>query len=86
MRANARKLSVYVVYPAALFDGWEVVQEHDDDPVWFESREAAIAYASAHAATAAGGGIVKVENWFGDTESIREVRSDDTNQLAVSLS
>ena len=85
MLGNARQPPIYVVYPAALFDGWEVVREHDEEPVWFESRVAAITYARERVATA-GGGIVKIENWFGDTESIREVRSDGTNQLTVCLS
>jgi hypothetical protein len=85
MPGNARQLPVYVVYPAALFDGWEVVREHDEDAVWFESREAATAYAAA-LATTAGGGIVKVENWFGDVESIKEVQPDGANQLVVPLS
>ena len=67
-------MPVYVVYPAALFDGWEVVREPDDAPVFFDTRGAALAYANARAVMARGG-IVKVENWFGDTESVREVGS-----------
>jgi len=70
---NAKKWSsVYVVYPAALFDGWEVVKEHDDKAVTFETREEVIVYARAWAAME-GGALVKVENWFGDTESVCEV-------------
>jgi hypothetical protein len=65
--------SIYVVYPAALFDGWEVVKEHDDAPVFFQTRPEAIAYAEARAAMD-GRALVKVENWFGDTESVWEVR------------
>jgi hypothetical protein len=64
---------VYVVYPAALFDGWEVVKEHDDAPVFFQARAEAIAYAEARAAMH-GRALVKIENWFGDTERVWEVR------------
>ena len=67
---------VYVVYPAALFDGWEVVKEQDDAPVFFPTRADAISYAEARAAMD-GRAHVKVENWFGDTESVREVRVPD---------
>jgi len=74
MKRDQHQTTVYVVYPAALFDGWEVVREHDDAPVFFDTREAAIASADARAAMD-GGALVKVENWFGDTESVREVRS-----------
>lgn len=63
---------VYVVYTAALFDGWEVVKEPASDAEFFEMREDAISYAKARAATE-GGGVVKLENWFGDTEAIWEV-------------
>jgi hypothetical protein len=67
--------SVYVVYPAALFDGWEVVREHhDDEPSFFDTREQATSYAAARAAMN-GGGLVKLENWFGDTEGVWEVPS-----------
>jgi len=63
---------VYVVYPAALFDGWEVVRDCEDDPSTFGTREEATAYARARAAMS-GGGIVKLENWFGDTEGVWDV-------------
>ena len=43
---NAEK-QVYVVYPAALFDGWEVVKEHDDKPAFFYTVEGATVYAKA---------------------------------------
>src|SRR5215475_1199040 len=57
--AMSKRLSVYVVYPAALFDGWEVVENRDDDSsLFFDTRE---------------GAIVKLENWFGDTEQVWEV-------------
>jgi hypothetical protein len=72
MKRDDPFLTAYVVYPAALFDGWEVVRDGSDDPVFFEHREAAVAYAERRAATD-GGAIVKIENWFGDTESIRQV-------------
>ena len=58
--------STYVVYPAALFDGWEVTKE-GDQPVSFDAREEAIAYARAQAVLE-GGAIVRLENWFGDVE------------------
>ena len=74
MRRDEHHSSVYVVYPAALFDGWEVVREHDDAPLFFDTREAALSYAEVRARRD-GGAVVKVENWFGDTESIRELRS-----------
>jgi hypothetical protein len=61
----------YVVYPAALFDGWEVVTD-DDNPMVFDQREQAVRYAEAQAALN-GGAVVKVENWFGDLERIWEV-------------
>lgn len=63
---------MYVAYPAALFDGWEVVLNHEDDPMFFATREEAMAYARARAAMS-GGGIVKLENWFGDTEGVWDV-------------
>jgi len=71
---SAEQLLVYVVYPAALLDGWEVVRESDDQPTVFEEQEQAIRYAEAQAASA-GGAIVKLENWFGDLEQVWEVRS-----------
>ena len=83
---SAEQLLVYVVYPAALFDGWEVVQEDDDQPKVFEAQEQAIRYAEAQAASA-GGAIVKLENWFGDLEQVWEIRSgapvEDRPALAV---
>ena len=72
MKKADKQLPVYVVYTAALFDGWEVVKEPGDDAVFFETQEDAISYAKARAATD-GGGVVKLENWFGDTEDIWEV-------------
>jgi hypothetical protein len=66
---------VYVVYPAALFDGWEVVRElHDDEPTYFDTRELAMSFAQTRAAMG-GGGLVKLENWFGDTEGVWKVPS-----------
>jgi hypothetical protein len=35
--------------PAALFDGWEVVKEHSDNPVFFDTQEKATSYANAQA-------------------------------------
>ena len=65
--------SMYVVYPAALLDGWEVVKEHDDEPVRFELREEAIAYAKARAALE-GAATIKLENWYGNMGSTLEVQ------------
>ena len=73
--------AVYVVYPAALFDGWEVVKEHGDEAVFFETREEATAYANARALMG-GGAVVKLENWFGDTESLWEVQPQTSRPLA----
>jgi len=70
MRKSGKQ--VYVVYPAARFDGWEVVKEHDDTPVFFGAREEATSYANARAAMD-GGALVKLENWFGDTECAWEI-------------
>ncbi len=76
--AGEMRAPVYVVYPAALFDGWEVVAEHDgDDPAFFDTREQATAYAKRRAATN-GGGVVKLENWFGDTQGVWEVPAQRT--------
>lgn len=85
MQGKTSQPPIYVVYPAALFDGWEVVREHDDAPIWFESREAATTYANAQVAMA-GGGIVKVENWFGDTENSWQIQLGGANQSRVPLS
>jgi hypothetical protein len=73
MSRHEQTTPVYVVYPAALFDGWEVVKEDDDAPVFFQTRAEAIAYAEARAAMH-GRALVKIENWFGDTERVWEVR------------
>jgi hypothetical protein len=76
MRNAEKQPTVYVVYPAALFDGWEVVKDHDEDPAFFDTREKATAYAKSRAVME-GGAIVKLENWFGDTESVWEVAQTD---------
>ena len=71
-RKAEKQPTVYVVYQAALFDGWEVLTEHGDAPIFFDTREQATSYAKTRAAMN-GGGVVKLENWFGDTEGILEV-------------
>ena len=81
MRKAEKLPSEYVVYPAALFDGWEVVKERDDKPVFFDAREEATVYAKAQAAKD-GGAVVKLENWFGDTESVWEVQPQTRRRLA----
>lgn len=81
-----RKRSIFVVYPAALFDGWEVVKEHSDNPaIIFHTREKATSYAKAQAVM--DGGVVKLENWFGDTESVWEAEQPQAHRpLALSTS
>ena len=60
---------VLVVYPGALLTWWEVVREGDRaDPFCFDTREQALAFARALAA-AGPGSVVKLENWFGETEA-----------------
>lgn len=81
-RQAEKQPSVYVVYPAALFDGWEVVTEHGDVPTSFDSREQATVYARTQAAMN-GGGVVKLENWFGDTEAILEVPQETYRSLVM---
>jgi hypothetical protein len=73
MGKTAKRPTTYVVYPAALFDGWEVVKDDDEDPACFDTRESATSYAKARAVTE-GGAIVKLENWFGDTVSVWKVQ------------
>ena len=63
---------MYVVFPAALLDRWEVVKEPSDESVHFDSQEKAVAYARAQAETD-GGGTVRLENWYGDLETALEV-------------
>ena len=68
------KGSVYVVFPAALMDGWEVVKEPSDESVGFDTRENAIAYAREQARLD-GGATIWFENWYGHRESLVEVPS-----------
>jgi hypothetical protein len=82
---NDERQSVFVVYPAALFDGWEVVKERDDNPAFFDTREEAISYAKARAVMDVGA-VVKLENWFGDTESDWKVEPQPRRLLALSTS
>ena len=76
---------VFVVYPAALFDGWEVVREGDDESVFFDAREGAISYAKARAAATDGGALVKLENWFGDEQAVWEVAPAPKENLLIPL-
>ena len=85
MRNAEKRVSVYVVYPSALFDGWEVVKEHDGEAVSFDTREEATVYARARAVME-GGAVVKVENWFGDTESVCEVVTQTDRHLVPTTS
>jgi hypothetical protein len=73
MRQIERPPTVYVIYPAALLDGWEVVTEHREEPLSFDTREEASAYAKAQAALN-GGALIKFENWYGEAESALEVQ------------
>jgi hypothetical protein len=84
-RKAEERPTVYVVYQAALFDGWEVVTEHGDEPIFFDTREQATVYAKTRAAMN-GGGVVKLENWFGDTEGILEVPPQADRSLAPTTS
>lgn len=79
-RAEAPR-SVYVVYPAALRDGWEVVKEHSDSPVFFDTRQEAISYARARAMMD-GAAVIKLENWYGDTEEVWEVQPQAGRRVA----
>jgi hypothetical protein len=74
---------VYVVFPAALLDGWEVVKEPSDQSEHFDTPEEAIAYAEARG-EADGGAIVRLENWYGDTEGTLDVhpRTDSKRSSA----
>jgi hypothetical protein len=73
MARSQHTREVFVVYPGALFTWWEVVRENDDgDPFCFDAREPAVAYARALAATGPGG-VVRLENWFGETEATWDV-------------
>jgi hypothetical protein len=84
MRKAEKQPSEYVVYPAALFDGWEVVKEREDKLVVFDTREEATIYAKAQAVMD-GGAVVKLENWFGDTESVWEIQPQTRRRLARAL-
>ena len=72
---------MYVVYPTALFDGWEVVKERDDEPVRFDTQGAAIADAKARAAID-GEAIVRLENWYGDIEGTFEAHAQPGRHFA----
>jgi hypothetical protein len=73
--------SVYVVFPAALQDGWEVVREPSEDSVGFETQEDAIAYARERARLD-GGALIWFENWYGHRERLLEVSPPATVALA----
>jgi Uncharacterized protein conserved in bacteria (DUF2188) len=76
---------VYVVFPAALLDGWEVVKDSSDQAEHFATREDAIAYAKMRAETD-GGAIVRLENWYGDLERTLEVLSrPDSKGLSAAI-
>jgi len=85
MRKAEKQPSVYVVYPTALFDAWKVAKEDDDNLAFFDTREEATSYAKARAAMD-GKAVVKLENWFGDTESVWEVQSQTGRRLAPTTS
>jgi hypothetical protein len=85
IRRAEKQPPAYVVYPAALFDRWEVVNERDDAPAFFNTREEATSYAKARVVMD-GGGVVKLESWFGDTESVWKVEPQPRRVLALSTS
>ncbi|MGB8432708.1 MAG: DUF2188 domain-containing protein [Burkholderiales bacterium] len=60
--------STYVVYPAALFDGWEVVKDGADDALVFGTSQEAIHYATTYARTDEAS--VRLEDWFGHTVAV----------------
>jgi hypothetical protein len=62
---NVSAKSTYVVYPAPLFDGWEVVKDGADDPLFFGTSQEAIDYATTYAR--ADEASVRLEDWFGHT-------------------
>jgi Uncharacterized protein conserved in bacteria (DUF2188) len=67
--SNVRaKQSTYVVYPAALFGGWEVVKDGADDALFFGTSQEAIDYATTYARTDATS--VRLEDWFGRTVAV----------------
>jgi Uncharacterized protein conserved in bacteria (DUF2188) len=57
--------STYVVYPAPLFDGWEVARDGTDEALFFETSQEAIDYATARARTDEAS--VRLEDWFSRT-------------------
>ena len=76
---------VYVIFPAALLDGWEAVKESSDQAEHFATREDAIAYAKMRGETD-GGAIVRLENWYGDLERTLEVLSrPDSKGLSAAI-
>jgi hypothetical protein len=85
IRKAEQRPSVYVVYPAALLDGWEVVREHDDDPVSFETREEAALYARAQAVME-GGAVIRLEDWYGNTESVWKAQPETGRSVALTTS
>lgn len=84
MESSKQRSTAYVVYPAALCDGWEVVMEDDDHPVSFDRREEAIRYAEVQAALD-GGAVIKLENWYGDVERIWQVGAREPSQPRIGL-
>ena len=84
MGKTERQRTVFVVYPAALFDGWEVVKDGDEPSMFFDAREDAISYAESRAAME-GGALVKLENWFGDEQVAWEVVASPKEHLLIRL-
>jgi len=69
----------------SLLDGWEVVRENDDKPVSFDTREEATVYARAQAVMD-GGAVIKLEDWYGNTESVWETQPQKGRRLALTTS
>jgi hypothetical protein len=80
-RRRTRMRSADVSEPRHHGHSREVVKEDDDKPVFFDTREKATFYAKARAAMD-GGAVVKLENWFGDTENLSEVPPPTGRHLA----
>ena len=67
--------------PAALLDGWEVVKQHDDKSVFFDTREKAT-YTKSRAEMDGG---ALVENWRGDTEKCLGSTTLDASSTITTL-
>jgi hypothetical protein len=67
---------VYVIYPAARLDGWEVAGQGLAAPAFFDTLDEAVGYVEGRARLA-GGARVRLENWFGDTVRVWDAPAVD---------